>query len=126
MKEMLALEQRVWQRIRGQRSPEKDLEEDLEALIRLGREQTSALKGRHRALYGLEAENLALLTTLYHLRFGRRLSPGKPGPGGKDDCRRRAEKMLRLYVRLEGHPCLGTLFTDLTRRQRSICAMLEG
>ena len=126
MEEMLDLEQRVWQRVRGLQSPEGNLEKDVEELIRLSREQTAALKGRHKALYGLESENLALLTALYHLRFGRRLPAGKPGQRGRDACRRRAEKMLRLYVRLESHPSLGALFTDLTRRQRSICAMLEG
>ena len=34
MEEQLALEQRVWQRVRGLRSPEQDLEEALESLIR--------------------------------------------------------------------------------------------
>ena len=122
MEEQLALEQRVWQRVRGLRSPETDLEESLEALIRLGREQRAAMKGRSHHLYGLEGENLALLTALYHLRFGKRV-PGLPS--GKGNCRQRAEKMLRLYVQLENHRDFGPLFTDLTRRQRAICAALE-
>ena len=122
MEEQLALEQRVWQRVRGLRSPETDLEESLEALIRLGREQRAAMKGRSHHLFSLEGENLALLTALYHLRFGKRVS-GQPS--GKGNCRQRAEQMLRLYVQLENHRDLGPLFTDLTRRQRAVCAALE-
>ena len=126
MEEQLALEQRVWQRVRGLRSPEQDLEEALEGLIRLGREQTAGLKPWNPPLYRQEMENLSLLTALYHLKFGRHL-PGQPRVRpSREDCRRRAAKMLQLYVQLESHRDFGALFTHLTRRQRAICAALEG
>ena len=124
MEDMLALEHRVWQRVAGVRSPEDDLQEALEALIHLGRNQAAGLKRHSRNLQQQEAENLALLTALYHLRFGKRLPKRKsPGPD-RDNCRSRAEKMLRLYIRLENHRELGPLFTHLTRVQRATCAAL--
>ena len=125
MEDQLALEQRVWQRVRGQRSPEKDLEETMETLIRLSREQVAGLKYGSRELYRREAETMALLNGLYHLRFGRHL-PGRPAfRPGREECRRRAEEMLRLYIQLETNPEFGPLFTHLTRKQRAICTALE-
>lgn len=125
MEDQLTLEQRVWQRVRGTGSDGADPEETLARLIRLGREQTAALRYLDRNLWQQERDNLVLNTALYRLRFGKTLPGHRPVRPSRQDCRRRAAAMLQLYLRLENHRELGALFTDLTGKQRAICAALE-
>ena len=126
MEEQLALEQRVWQRVRSQGDPQTEPEEDLARLIRLGREQVCALQQLDRHLSLRELENLQLLTALYHLRFGKKVPVSHQGQPGRAACRRRAEEMLQLYIRLERDPEFSALFTRLTGVQRAVCAALGG
>ena len=120
------LEQRVWQRIRGQDTTG----EDLARLLRLSAMQAEDLKHLNRELHRREKITLGLLTGLHHICDGGAL-PGmgasKPLPRAQRlrRCRERCREMLMLCVRLEQHPRYGGLFTDLTRWQRVACEQLE-
>ena len=126
MEDRLALEQRVWQRVRGNATDEETLESALARLIRLSREQAAGLKPGNKQLYRREVQTLGLLTALYRLRFGKEVPLSPVRPSNREACRRRAAEMLGLYLQLETHRELGGLFTDLTRQQRATCAALEG
>ena len=121
------LERRVWQRVRGR----EDVDGTLEELIRLCREQAYDLRRLDGVLHRQERETLGLLTGLNRVCFGRE-SPIAAAPGPARDrasllrrCCRRAERMLGLYIAMESHGRYGPLFTDLTRRQRAVCARLD-
>ena len=120
------LEQRVWQRIRGQEAAQ----EDLARLLRLSTMQSEDLKHLDRELYRREKMALGLLTGLHHICDGGTV----PGTGELRSlprehrlrrCRQRCREILLLCVKLEQHPRFGGLFTELTRWQRAACARLE-
>ena len=120
------LEQRVWQRIRGQDT----MEEDLARLLRLSTMQLEDLKHLDRELYRREKMALGLLSGLHHICDGGQM-PGmgelRPLPRAQrlHRCRQRCREILLLCVKLEQHPRFGGLFTDLTRWQRAAFAKLE-
>ena len=118
---------RVWQRVRGQDTTDGDLAQ----LIRLSRQQAEDFRQLDRELYRQERITLGLLTALYDISVGGTVTDGRtPSPGLSRGqrirrCRERCRSMLQLYIRLENHERYGGLFTDLTRRQRAVCARLD-
>lgn len=120
------LEQRVWQRIRGQEVSQ----EDLARLLQLSAMQSEDLRQLDRELYRREKMALGLLTGLHHICDGGTVpGPGRMGPLPRVQrlrrCRQRCREILALLVKLEQHPRYGGLFTDLTRWQRVACTRLE-
>ena len=116
------LEQRVWRRVRGEAEPEPDLGE----MIRLSRRQCSCLRGRSPELLRREQQDLALLTALQELYFGKRepLPHRQRGRITREDCLHLCERQLETYIAAEGSSGFGTLFTALARRKRAQHAIL--
>ena len=117
------LEQRVWSRVRGEQPRDANFPE----MLRLCRQQLSALKRVNPELYRQERQDYSLLTALQELLQGKRepaYSADRSG-GGIHACRNRCARQLELYVAAEGCGDYGPVFTALARRKRAQYAILQ-
>ena len=119
------LEQRVWRRVRGEADAEP--EPELSEMIRLSRHQLACLRGRSPELMRQEQQDLALLTALQELYFGKRepFSHRQTGCFTPEDCLQRCARQLELYVSAEASTRFRALFTALACRKRVQYAFLQ-
>ncbi len=118
------LEKRVWQRVRGTAGSF-----DLAPLIRVSQWQATDLSYLNKELSRQQQLILSMLQGLHQLCGGQEIRTVPQHPCSQRErflrCRRRCGEILSMLVALENHPRYGTVFTDLTRIQRAICAQLQ-